>query len=259
MIDFHCHIDLYPDPKAILEEIDLRGTYVLAVTTTPKAWRGTRKLVGARNRVRVALGLHPELVAQRHDEVALLCGLLLEARYVGEIGLDGSPAHRESMHQQRAVFDRILQACTSHGGRIMTIHSRSAATLVLDALEQHRDAGVPILHWFSGSSRELERAIAMGCWFSIGPAMLRSRKGRELVSIMPLDRILTETDGPFARDGAEPLMPWQAYDCLDELAILTGRDSNELKLRVMDNLRSLTAHLGGDTRQPEVDAAGFSS
>lgn len=185
MIDFHCHIDLYPDPSAILEGIDAHGTYVLAVTTTPKAWRGNKKLVGARKRVRVALGLHPELVAQRHGEVALLCGLLPEARYVGEIGLDGSPAHRDSMDQQRAVFDRILQACAGHGGRIMTIHSRGAATSVLDALEKHRDAGVPILHWFSGTSRELERAIAMGCWFSIGPAMLRSRRGGTLHPICP--------------------------------------------------------------------------
>ena len=68
MIDFHCHIDLYPDPAKILEEVDLHKTYVLAVTTTPKAWRGTRKLVGDRKRVRTALGLHPEVVAQRHAE-----------------------------------------------------------------------------------------------------------------------------------------------------------------------------------------------
>lgn len=243
MIDFHCHIDLYPDPSAILEGIDARGTYVLAVTTTPKAWRGTKKLVGTRKRVRVALGLHPELVAQRHGEVALLCGLLPETRYVGEIGLDGSPRHCDSMNQQRAVFDRILQACAAHGGRIMTIHSRGAATLVLDALEQHRDAGVPILHWFSGTSRELERAVAMGCWFSIGPAMLRSRRARELVSNMPLDRLLTETDAPFARDGGNPLMPWQAYDCLKELGNLTGTDSGQIMLRLMDNLRSLSETL----------------
>ena len=79
MIDFHCHIDLYPDPLAVLDEVDARGNYVLAVTTTPKAWRGTKKLVGDRQRVRVALGLHPELVAQRYQAVPLLFGLLPDA------------------------------------------------------------------------------------------------------------------------------------------------------------------------------------
>lgn len=196
--------------------------------------------MGARKRVRVALGLHPELVAQRYSEVALLCGLLPEARFVGEIGLDGSPAHRGSLDLQREVFERILKESARQGGRIMSIHSRGAATLVLDALEKHRGAGVPILHWFTGTVAELERAIAMGCWFSIGPAMFRSKKGRDLVLRMPLKRVLTETDGPFAREGRNPIMPWQAYDCLMELASLTGAEPDELKHQVQGNFRSLS-------------------
>ena len=222
MIDFHCHLDLYPDPRAVLDGIDARGTYVLAVTTTPKAWRGTTKLIGNRKRVRVALGLHPEVVAQRHQEVALLCGLLPETRYVGEIGLDGSPAHRRSLELQATVFERILAECSRLGGRVMSIHSRGAASQVLDA---------------SGTTRELERAVSLGCWFSIGPAMLRSNRGRELASAMPLDRVLTETDAPFTRDGDDPLMPWQAYDCLAGLEEVRGIDRIELGKLVADNLR----------------------
>ena len=196
--------------------------------------------MGARKRVRVALGLHPELAAQRYSEVALLCGLLPEARFVGEIGLDGSPAHRGSLDLQQEVFERILEASARQGGRIMSIHSRGAATLVLDALEKHRGAGVPILHWFTGTVTELERAIAMGCWFSIGPAMFQSKKGRDLALRMPLKRVLTETDGPFAHEGRNPFMPWQAYNCLVKLAALTGAEPDELKYQVRDNLRSLS-------------------
>lgn len=70
--------------------------------------------------------------------------------------------------------------------------------------------------------------------------MLRSRNGRELAALMPLDRLLTETDAPFARDGDEPLMPWQAYGCLDELGDLTKTDSQELRRKIMSNLRVLT-------------------
>ena len=47
----------------------------------------------------------------------------------------------------------------------------------------------------------------MGCWFSVGPAMVRSLKARELVANMPRDRILTETDGPFGTDDKRPLQP----------------------------------------------------
>ena len=35
MIDTHCHLDLYPSPARVIKEIDRRGVYVLAVTTTP--------------------------------------------------------------------------------------------------------------------------------------------------------------------------------------------------------------------------------
>lgn len=240
MIDFHCHLDLFTDPEAVLEGIDSRGTYVLAVTTTPKAWRGTSKLVGKRPRVRIALGLHPELVAERHHEVALLCGLLGETRYVGEIGIDGSPPHRGSIDLQKSVFDRILAECAAAGGRIMSIHSRGAAAAVLDGL-QRQPAGVPILHWFSGTMSELARAENLGCWFSVGPAMLRSRKGRELAALMPIDRMLTETDAPFGRNGDAPLMPWQAYDCLDELAHLKGLTIDALRRQLIANLRRLPA------------------
>jgi TatD DNase family protein len=239
LIDFHCHLDLYPDPQAVLDELDARGTYVLAVTTTPKAWRGTKNLVGNRTRIRVALGLHPELVAQRYLEVPLLCGLIPEARYVGEIGIDGSPTHKASFELQKSVFDRILGECAVLGGRIMTIHSRGAASAVLDALERQPDAGIPILHWFSGTMRELERAIQNGCWFSIGPAMLRHRKGRELAAAMPLDRLLTETDAPFARKGDNPLMPWEAFDCLADLTMASGIDRGTLALQMKTNLKKL--------------------
>jgi TatD DNase family protein len=240
VIDFHCHIDLYPDPVKVLDEADARGTYVLAVTTTPKAWRGTRVLVGNRRRVRVALGLHPELVTQRHHEVALLCALIPEAHYIGEVGLDGSAAHKVSLPLQRTVLDRILRECALSGGRVISMHSRGAADEVLDILDQNPNCGLPILHWFSGTTRQLERAIARGCWFSVGPAMLRSRKGRDLAAAMPPDRLLTETDAPFARDGAEPLMPWQAGDCVGELSRLLGLSQAELAKQLLTNLRSVS-------------------
>lgn len=239
MIDLHCHVDLYPDPVAVLDEAERRGTFVLAVTTTPKAWRGTRKLIGERRRVRVGLGLHPELVAERHGEAALLCALLPEARYVGEIGMDGSPPHRHSLELQRIVFRRVLAECARLGGRVLSIHSRGAADEVLDAIEAQRDAGLAILHWFSGTPRQLARAVELGCWFSVGPAMVRSAKGRSLVARMPADRLLTETDAPFARSGDRPLYPWEATDCAPALADALAMTPENILPQLRRNLKSM--------------------
>lgn len=229
---------------AIIDEADRRGTFVLAVTTTPKAWRGTTRLIGQRRRIRVGLGLHPEVVAERHGEVALLCGLLPETRYVGEVGMDGSPPHRHSLDLQRGVFRRILTECTRLGGRILSIHSRGAADEVLDAIEAHPDAGLPILHWFTGTSRQLDRAVQLGCWFSVGPAMVRSAKGRALVSRMPPERLLTETDAPFARSGDRPLYPWEATDCAPALAEALAVTPDQMLLTLRGNLRVMAEWTG---------------
>ena len=69
--------------------------------------------------------------------------------------------------------------------------------------------------------------------------MLRSRKGRELAAAMPLDRLLTETDAPFARDGENPLMPWQAYDCLGELEMISNLGVGTLSLQLKSNFKKI--------------------
>lgn len=249
MIDFHCHVDLYPDPQAVVVEAQKKGIYILAVTTTPLAWQGTSALVAGAPRIKVALGLHPELVAERHSEVELLCSRINEVKYIGEIGLDGSPPHRHSLPVQRQVFDRILQACATHGGRIMTIHSRGAASKVIDALESQPGAGPAVLHWFSGTRRELDRSAALGCWFSVGPAMLCGEKGRSLVAAMPRDRVITETDGPFTRQGNNPLMPWDVGQAVSHLAQLWKISDGEAAEAVEANFKRLLSF-------PQASAGG---
>lgn len=244
MIDLHCHLDLYPDPRAVLAEAVRRRCHVLAVTTTPLAWGGTKAVIGGAPRVQIGLGLHPELVAERAREVTRFGELVPEARFIGEIGLDGSRRHRASLPLQTDVFRTILRAVADDGGRVMSIHSRGAAAETLDELERHAGASTPVLHWFSGTQRELRRAISMGCWFSVGPAMLKGEKGRKLVELMPVDRVLTETDGPFTRNGKEPLFPWDVEQAERALGLIWRMDASATRERIGDTLRVLEAKAG---------------
>ena len=253
MIDFHCHLDLYPKPSAVIREIAKRGTFVLAVTTTPKAWEGNIRLVGDEKRIRVAVGLHPELVAERHDEVDLACSLISKAKYVGEIGIDGSPQYAASLGLQQEVFGTLLRSCVRSGGRIISIHSRLAATPVLDEIERHQGYGSAILHWFSGSSAELDRANSLGCWFSVGPAMLASKKGRGLLAAMPRDRILTETDGPFGMVDGRPLMPWDSEKSHHQIAKVFEDTEDGVTALVLANFRRLVSQETIST-QPQSSA-----
>ncbi len=241
MIDFHCHLDLYPDPEMAVRLANESGIYVLSVTTTPKAWRQTSSLAKNCPRIRTALGLHPQLAHERYHELPLFEGLIGETNYVGEVGLDGLPELKPHAAIQRRVFEAVLRISAKSGGRVLSIHSRRAVDDVLQCLRAQPDAGLPILHWFSGTRSQLTRALTQGCWLSVGPPMLRSDKGRALVASVPRDRILTETDGPFATDGSRPLMPSDVWSAVDALGEIWGVAENEVRSILAENLRRVTA------------------
>ncbi|MFT3697732.1 MAG: TatD family hydrolase [Kofleriaceae bacterium] len=243
MIDFHCHLDLYPDPARVVAECTKRNIYVLSVTTTPAAWQGTQALAANSPRIRTALGLHPQLVSQRKAELPLLLKLIPEARYVGEVGLDAAPEFASSLADQIEVFGAVLRECATLGGRILSIHSRRATKQVLDMLARWPTAGTAVLHWFSGTERELQRASDLGCWFSVGPAMLRSQKGAKLVQGMPHERVLTETDGPFANINGRSALPWDAHEAAAMLSELWALTSDGAEERLLSNLRRLVTPL----------------
>jgi len=191
LVDFHCHVDLYKDHMALIAECDRERVATLAVTTTPKAWPRNRELVLKSPHVHIALGLHPQLVAERENEVPIFERYLSDARYVGEIGLDAGPRFHRSFPAQERVFERILRSCAEQGGKILTVHSVRAVGKVLNHIERAlpQDRGRVVLHWFTGSPAEARRAVALGCYFSINGEMLRSLKHRQLVRSLPLDRL----------------------------------------------------------------------
>ncbi|MCK6104245.1 Qat anti-phage system TatD family nuclease QatD [Brevundimonas sp. EYE_349] len=241
IVDFHCHLDLFPDPQAVACEVANRGVYALSVTTTPSAFLGTAALAPPNSRIRTALGLHPELAAARAAELPLFETLLSKTAYVGEVGLDGSRPHRDTLDIQTGILMDILILCARAGGKTISLHSRDAARLVLDLLEAEPLAGRPVLHWFVGSPREIARAAEIGCWFSVGPAMLRSDRARRAVALMPRDKLLPETDGPFGLNNGKPLYPWEASLVVPVLAQLWAEPESAVTSQLENNFRKLSA------------------
>lgn len=218
--DFHCHVDLYPDPAGMIAACEKNRIVTLAVTTTPKAWPQNRKWSEGSRYVYAAPGLHPELAAQRHGEIALLEEYMKESRLIGEIGLDGSPRHRKSWPVQMEVFIRALKRAQNLGGRVISIHSRRAANEVIACLEEYTtpDRVLPILHWFSGSKGAAHRASHLGCYFSINGRTLEHGAGLALVRSLPEDRLLTETDGPFTSVGHRKSEPADVITTVERVA-----------------------------------------
>jgi len=235
MVDFHSHLDLHKNPRAIVAECESRKLRILSVTTTPRAWQGTRSLVQDNNLVFTALGIHPQLTINSQLELDLFRKLLPQTRFVGEIGIDGSKEFSSRITEQTHVFRSILEMCEEQQGCVLSIHSRNATAFVLDELEKTVKNSVPVLHWFSGNESELDRAISQNCWFSVGPPMFYSAKGMKLIRRMPSNRILTETDSPFVKLQGRQLMPWDIENHLQQFSSLLGIDSHESARLIEDN------------------------
>ena len=242
-VDFHCHLDLYSDHAELIAECDRERVATLAVTTTPKAWTRNKELANGADHVRVALGLHPQLVAEREAEIGLFENLLPGARYVGEVGLDASPRFYRSFDAQERVFERILRMCAEQGNKILTVHSVRAVSKVLQHLERAlpADRGHVVLHWFTGSPSEAKRAVDRGYYFSVNSEMLKSPKHCALVEQLPADRLLTETDGPFVLSEGIPVRPLSVAETVVVLARVRGVDPNVMKAQILANLLNLVS------------------
>lgn len=242
-VDLHCHLDLYPDFVSAVAEAEQAGVYTLTVTTTPKAWPRNREVTQGTRFVRAALGLHPQLVQERKDEVPLWDQYLSEARYVGEVGIDAGPRYYHSLDLQKEVFGHVLQRCAREGNKVLSVHSVRSAKMVLDLIEAHFSSskGAIILHWFSGSPLEARRAAELGCYFSINAQMLSNERGRRLVEGLGGDRILTETDGPFTQMNEKPARPSDVGQTVQAIAEVRRSSAQEVKDRIARNLKSLLA------------------
>lgn len=243
-MDFHCHLDLYPRAREVYKEALHRNEFTWLVTTSPKAFEATSRVLGSSPKVLVTPGLHPEIAHERAAELELLLEQIAIAPAVGEVGLDGSPRFKHSYEIQLYIFQSVIRRCSEVGGRALSIHSRGAVKDVLAILQKHPGFGTAILHWFSGTSAELRAAEAFGCWFSVGPAMFESASGRALATKMAREKIVPESDGPLAKVAGATVMPWSAHDTAERLASIWGVRSDEAAATLARNSHQLLRLMG---------------
>ncbi len=236
-VDTHFHLDLWKNADELVNEIESNEVYTIAVTNSPSVFDYTLRLAQGKKYIRAAIGLHPELVAQRQSELALFLKCLDKTRYVGEIGLDyGRRVEEEDV--QRKAFEAILKACADQKDKVMTVHSRNSADDVISMLGKSFPGKV-ILHWYSGSLGQLQRAIGYGFFFSVNYAMTISKKGARIITAIPDDRLLTESDGPFVSIKKTPASPLNISSVVRNLANLRSVDPDKMARTIIGNFHSL--------------------
>lgn len=179
------------------------------------------------------VGCHPaDVAAQASFDEAQFTQRLAQAALAGEVGLDGRSA--VSREVQRRVCRAILELARRRPC-FVSLHSVRSQSAVLDLLDDVAIVG-PILHWWTGSDAQTRRAIARGCWFSVGPGMLR--RSQEL-SRLPRERVLTETDAPVGNRVAGRTDSMESF-----LAELWECDIEEVRTQIWRNFAALVSITG---------------
>jgi tatD-related deoxyribonuclease len=206
--DAHVHANLMDSPLNVARSSHDAGLGLFTCGVTPHDYLELAPQLTQDN-IRVGLGAHPWYISDgrvTEKDIELLLGLMEQTPYLGEVGLDFSSRYCVDGLQElqikafTKICTRAAELSRNSQPRVLSMHTVRSVDAVLDILEQTgaAQACIPIIHWFSGSSNELQRAIKLGCWFSVGEMSLKTKRGREYAKVYPKDKLLTETDLPFS-------------------------------------------------------------
>ncbi|MEZ8170021.1 MULTISPECIES: TatD family hydrolase [unclassified Vibrio] len=241
-IDFHCHCDLLPGFESSSLKLSPEVAAV-AVTTTPLAWPKNKEESQRISGLLPALGMHPQLISARYKDHYSFSKYINDAFIVGEIGLDGSTAFKDSLNLQEEVLSKILDlSSASKTAKILSIHSLKAETRLINILKVEMNATslTPIMHWFTGSLSQASKLLDLGAKFSFNHKMVKTKKGQSLIAHIPKDSILIETDLPFSANTYNSEYHKSLLkDTATELATSLGVPSDDFKATLLQNSRKL--------------------
>lgn len=159
------------------------------------------ELVEQFNFMYAAVGWHPvDAIDMTDEDLAWIEELASHPKVVaiGEMGLD---YHWDKSPKdiQKEVFRKQIQLAKRVKLPIV-IHNREATADIVEILKEedaHEVGG--IMHCFSGSVEVAEECLNLNFYISLGgPVTFKNaRKPKEVAEVVPLDKLLIETDCPY--------------------------------------------------------------
>ena len=145
-----------------------------------------------------ACGIHPEEADKTPENyIDILRDLAKNEKCVaiGEIGLDYY-WRQDTKDLQKELFEKQILLSKELDLPII-VHDREAHGDTMEILKKHRPKGV--LHCFSGSPETATEVLKLGMYIGLGGALTfkNARKAVEVAQMLPLDRLLLETDCPY--------------------------------------------------------------
>lgn len=159
----------------------------------------TVKLTEKYDYIHGAVGIHPECAADLPENWLSVVEELLghdKIAAVGEIGLDYHWLEACPKDKQISAFKAQLELAHKTGYPVV-VHDREAHGDMMDILREYRPKGV--MHCFSGSAELALETVKLGMYIGLGGVVTfkNARHAVEAAKVVPLDRLLLETDAPY--------------------------------------------------------------
>ena len=204
IFESHAHYDsskFAEDREELLNSI--QENEVGTIINVGASWKSVTSVIELAEKypfIYAALGLHPDEVGDLNEErFAFLREQCRKEKVVaiGEIGLDYY-WDNESHDIQKKWFVRQLELARELDLPVI-IHSRDAAEDTLKIMKEHAQGLRGVIHCFSYSKELAEEYVKMGFHIGIGGVVTfkNGKKLKEVAEVIPLERILLETDCPY--------------------------------------------------------------
>lgn len=249
--DTHCHLDdkVYDnDIKEVIRRAHDAGVdEIMIVGINKKSSIKAVDITKTCNGLYASVGVHPHDSKNCSEKtLKFLCGLAKNqnVRAWGEIGLDFNRMYSPIKDQEK-WFVRQLEIAGKLNLPVI-FHERESRGRFLEILNAHgSQIKKGVVHCFSGNEAELRQYLELGLYIGITGVLTIKGRGadlRKLAPLIPVDRILVETDAPYLTPAPEKNRtrrnePAFVRSVLLKLAQVREEDPEQLSSEVLKNSR----------------------
>jgi len=207
MIDSHCHLN-FKDLKNNLADVIKRAklnniTSILSINTDPNEFQDHYNLINDYKSIFMSFGLHPQNVTENNlisvNELVSTCEKYKKIIGIGETGLDFFHS-TEFKKEQFISFENHIE-CSNKTNLPLIIHQRNSENEIIDVLTnyQKKNPIKVVFHCFTGTKKLRDFCLDNEYYISLsGIVTFKNAENlRKIISTVPLESILLETDSPF--------------------------------------------------------------
>ncbi len=236
IIDTHCHLNIEEFENKIEETLSFAKASdvqkMIVIGMYPKANTDAVSLANRYPELYATVGIHPSYVDEPYIEENIIeFTKNKKVVAIGEIGIDLYWV-KDNLEKQISLFKAQLELAIKLDLPVV-IHMRNSVNEVYEVLKAYKQVR-GVMHCFSEDIVWANKFIELGFYIGIGGPVTYKKNlvGKELAKLVPLDRLVIETDSPYLAPspyrGKENQPAYTKY-VAEEIANLRGMTVSEIK------------------------------